>query len=183
MRLVQTVLLHFIILLFLLLLTVRVIEAQERKEPMVVGEIVLANSVAGFGQTRSYVSAHKGIRALVVAVGPESRVDVRSSSGVLLRRKDLTSGDQGHGEHVDHVEWTADGRFLVFTTSSSGGHQPWHVATYFYSVGRNQFYSVDAIVGAVISDFALRGDVLSTTRLGANLDDRKPVTLSLQRWR
>jgi hypothetical protein len=144
---------------------------------------ILVNSVAIFGQTKSYVSAHKGIRAWVVPVGPESRLDIRSASGMLLRRKDLTSRDQSHGEHVDHVEWTADGRFLVFTTSSSGGHQPWHVATYFYSVGRNQFYSVDAIVGAIISDFALRGDVLSTTRLGVNLDDPKPVTLSLRRWR
>ena len=135
------------------------------------------------GQTKSYVSAHEGIRASIVSVGPESRVDVRSSSGVLLRRKDLTVRDQGHGEHVDHLEWTAGGRFFVFTTSSSGGHQPWHVATYFYSVGRNQFYSVDAIVGAIISDFTLRGDLLSTTRMGANLEDPKPVTLSLHRWR
>jgi len=144
---------------------------------------ILVTSVASFGQTKAYVSAHEGIRAWVVPVGPESRVDVRSASGMLLRRKDLTSRDQRHGEHVDHVEWTAGGRFFVFTTSSSGGHQPWHVATYFYSVGRNQFYSVDVIVGAIISDFTLRGDVLLTTRLGVNLDDRKPVTLSLHRWR
>ena len=144
---------------------------------------ILVSSIATLGQTKSFVSAHKGVRAVVVSVGAESRVDIRSSSGVLMRRKDLTSPDQSHGEGVDHAEWTADGHFLVFTTSSSGGHQPWHVATYFYSVGHNRFYSVDAIVGPIIADFALRGDVLSTTRLGVDLSDRKPVTISLHRWR
>jgi hypothetical protein len=145
--------------------------------------LILVNSVVTLCQTKDYVSAHKETRALVVPVGPESRVEIRSSSGVLLRRKALTSPDQSHGERVDHAEWTADGCFFVFTTNSSGGHQPWHVATYFYSVGRNRFYSVDAIVGAIISDFVLRGDVLSTTRLGINLQDPKPVNLSLHRWR
>ena len=140
---------------------------------------LLVSSVSAFGQTKSYVSAHNGIHALVVPVGTESRVEVRSSAGLLLRRKDLTSRDQQHGERVDHVEWTADGRFLVFNTSSSGGHQPWHVATYFYSVDRNRFYSVDVIVGAIVSDFALHGDVLTTTRLGATPEERKPITVFL----
>ena len=144
---------------------------------------VLSSGVAAFGQTKSFVSPHKGIRALIVPVGSESRVDIRSPSGVLLRRKDFTSRDQNHGEGVDHAEWTSDGRFFVFTTSSSGGHQPWHKATYFYSLGRNRFYSVDAIVGPVLSDFALHGDVLSTTHMGINADDPKPITLSLKRWR
>jgi len=144
---------------------------------------MLVNGAVTFGQTKSFVSPHKGIRAQIVPVGSESRVDIRSSSGVLLRRKDFTSRDQNHGEGVDHAEWTSDGRFFVFTTSSSGGHQPWHMATYFYSLRRNRFYSVDAIVGAVLSDFALHGDLLSTTHMGINADDPKPVTLSLKRWR
>ena len=144
---------------------------------------IVINGVVTSAQTKSYGSPHNGLRAMIVAVGPESRVDIRSSAGALLRRKDFTSRDQNHGEVVDHVEWSVDGRFFVFTTGSSGGHQPWRIATYFYSSGRNRFYSVEAIVGSVISDFSLRGDVLSTTRMGANLDDRKPVTLSLKRWR
>ena len=136
-----------------------------------------------FGKTKSFVSPHKGIRALIVPVGSESRVDIRSSSGVLLRRKDFTSRDQNHGAGVHHARWTSDGRFFVFTTGNSGGHQPWNVATYFYSAGRNRFYSVDAIVGPILSDFSLHGNVLSTTRMGINGDDPKPVTLSLNPWR
>jgi hypothetical protein len=145
--------------------------------------LVLVSGTVTFSQTKSFVSRHKGIRALIVPEGSESRVDIRSSGGVLLRRKDFTSRDQNHGERVNYAKWTSDGRFFVFTTSSSGGHQPWHVATYFYSTGRNRFYSVDAIVGAILSDFTLHGDVLSTTRLGVNAEDPKPVSLSLNRWR
>ena len=144
--------------------------------------ILVAGSIAS-GQTKTFASPHNGIRAFIVSVGPESRVDVRSSSGALLRRRDFTSPDQSHGETVAHAQWSANGRFFVFTTGSSGGHQPWHVATYFYSVGRNRFYSVDSIVGAILSDFTLRGNVLSTTRMGVNADDPKPVALSLNRWR
>lgn len=145
--------------------------------------LLTVSSVVTKGQTKSFASPHKGIRALIVAIGPESRVDIRSSSGALLRRKNFTSRDQSHGEGVDHAEWTSDGRFFVFTTGSSGGHQPWHVATYFYSASRNRFYSVDAIVGAIISDFTLRDATLLTIRMGMSAGDPKPVTLSLNRWR
>ena len=144
---------------------------------------VLLTGTTALAQTKSFLSPQTRTQALIVSIGPESRVDIRSSSGALLRRKDFTSRDQSHGEAVAHAQWTADGRFFVFTTGSSGGHQPWHVATYFYSVGRNRFYSIDSIVGPIVSDFALHANVISTTRLGVNLDDRKPVTLYLNRWR
>ncbi len=144
---------------------------------------ILISGVVAFAQTKSYESPSKAIRALIVPIGGESRVEIRSASGALVRRRNFTSSDHSHGEGVDHAQWTSDGRFFVLTTSSSGGHQPWHVATYFYSVSRNRFYSLDAIVGAIISDFTLRDDTLLTTRMGLNADDPKPVTVSLNRWR
>ena len=144
---------------------------------------MLVTGTIALAQTNTFLSPHSRTRALIVSIGPEGRVDIRSSSGALLRRKDFTSRDRTHGETVAHAQWTADGRFFVFTTGSSGGHQPWHVATYFYSIGRNRFYSIDSIVGAIVSDFALHANVVSTMRLGVNMDDRKPVTLSLNRWR
>jgi hypothetical protein len=145
--------------------------------------LMLAAGTVSSGQTKSFVSPHKGIRALIVSVGRESRVEIRSRLGSLLRRKDFTSPDRSHGEGIIHAQWTTDGRFFVFTTESSGGHQPWHVATYFYAAGRNRFYSVDSIAGAILSDFVLDGDVLSTTRMGRNADDPQPLRLSLARWR
>ncbi len=145
--------------------------------------VILISGVVAFAQTRSYESPSKTVRALIVPVGAESRVEIRSRSGALLQRRNFMSSDHNHGECVDHAQWTADGRFFAFTTNNSGGHQPWHVATYFYSVGRNRFYSLDAIVGAIISDFTLRHNRLLTTRMGLNADDPKPVTISLDRWR
>jgi hypothetical protein len=148
----------------------------------------LFSSVAALSQTRSYESPQKAIHAWIIPVGAkgsansESRVEIRSRSGVLRRRLNLASVDHNHGEGVRHAEWSTSGRFFVFTTSSSGGHQPWHVATYLYSVARNRFYSLDAVTGAIISDFTLRGDVLMATRMGTTLDDPKPLALSLNRW-
>src|SRR5258706_6837899 len=133
---------------------------------------MLLTAVAAFGQTTSYDSPTKTIHALIVPVGTkgyetyESRVDIRSSSGALLRSKSFASRDHNHGEGVGHAEWTADGRFFVFNTGSSGGHQPWHVATYVYSVGSHRFYDVDSIAGPITSDFTFLGATLIATRMG-----------------
>src|SRR6266571_1087705 len=128
--------------------------------------------VAGaFAQTKSFDSPNETNRAVIIPVGAkgyeasESRVDIRSTSGRLLRRKSFQSRDHNHGEGVAHAEWTADGRLFVFNTNSSGGHQPWHWFTYVYSTRTNEFYSLDSTVGSITSDFELRGDTLVTTRL------------------
>jgi hypothetical protein len=150
---------------------------------------MLLTAVAVFGQTKAYDSPTKTIHALIVPVGTkgyetyESRVDIRSSSGALLRSKSFASRGHNHGEGVGHAEWTADGRFFIFNTNSSGGHQPWHVATYVYSVGSNRFYGVDSVAGPITSDFTLRGQTLVTTRMGATADEKVPITIRLSRWR
>src|SRR6184192_3665946 len=139
---------------------------------------ILLTSAVALAQTRTYESPRKIIRALIVPVGArgfatyESRVELRSSSGALLRSKSFASRDHNHGEGVGHAEWTAEGRFFVFNTNSSGGHQPWHVTTYVYSVRSNRFYSVDSLAGPITSDFILRGETLVTTRMGATADER-----------
>ncbi|HXI25971.1 MAG TPA: hypothetical protein VNG71_19100 [Pyrinomonadaceae bacterium] len=150
----------------------------------------LVGPVATLGQTRSFGSPNKATRAVIIPVGAkghensESRIEIRSARGRLLRRLNLASADHNHGEGIGHAQWTGNGGFFVFITGSSGGHQPWHVATYFYSVARNRFYSLDAMVGRpIISDFTLRGDVVIATRMGATLDDPKSVAFSLNRWR
>jgi len=135
-------------------------------------------------------SPDKNFRALIVPVGDkgyescESRMEIRTSSGTLLRRRSFASPDHNHGKGVGHAEWSPDGRFFVFNTTSSGGHQPWHVATYFYSVRSNKLYSLDALIGPVTSDFTLLGrDTVLTTRLGINVDEKKPVNIRLNNWR
>jgi hypothetical protein len=142
-----------------------------------------------FAQTKSYDSPNKKVHALIVAVGArgyethESRLDIRASSGALLRSKSFWSRDHNHGEGVDHAEWTTDGRFFVFNTSSSGGHQPWHVSTYVYDARTNKLRSLDSIVGPITSDFDLRGSTLVTTRMVTNADEKVPVNIRLARLR
>jgi len=140
-------------------------------------------------QIRSYQSANKKLRALIVPVGAkgyetsESRVEIRSPTGTLLRRKSFASPDHNHGQGINHAEWTADNRLFVFNAEWSGGHQPWHSFTYVYSVRRNRFFNLDATVGAITSDFTLRGDTLVTTRLAPEGGRDVPLTVRLSRWR
>jgi hypothetical protein len=151
--------------------------------------VILISSVVAFGQTRSYESPSQRLRALIVPIGAkgyetyESRVEIRSSSGALLRRKSFASRDHNHGEGVGHAEWTPDGRFFVFNTNSSGGHQPWHYFTYVFSTRTNKFYGLDSTVGAITSDFKLRGDTFIANRLGRAGGKDVPVTVRLSRWR
>ena len=150
---------------------------------------VLMVAVGAFAQTKSYDSPNKKVRVLIVAVGAkgyetyESRVEIRSSAGALLLSKSFWSRDHNHGEGVQHAAWTADGRFFVFNTSSSGGHQPWHVPTYFYDARSARLRSVDSVAGPITSDFDLRRSTLVTTRMGATADEKLPVTIRLARLR
>src|SRR6266446_5664173 len=90
-------------------------------------------------QSRTYDSPDKRLRVIVIAVGQrgykwyESRVEIRTSNGTVLRYRSFSSIDGEHGKGVGRAEWSTDGQFFVFNTSSSGGHQPWHIPTYFYS--------------------------------------------------
>ena len=64
------------------------------------------------------------------------------------------------------VKWTADSKFLVFTTKSSGGHSPWHSTTYAFSVSAKKIVCVDDVIGLVIdSDFKLEGPHTGTFKI------------------
>jgi hypothetical protein len=144
---------------------------------------------SAFAQTRSFDSPNKTTRAVIIPVGAkgyeayESRVDIRSASGRLLRRKSFQSRDHNHGEGVAHAKWTADGRIFVFNTFSSGGHQPWHCFTYIYRIRTNRFYNLDSSRRAITSDFKMAGDTLITTRLADAGGKDVPLTIRLARWR
>jgi hypothetical protein len=149
---------------------------------------ILLLVACAFAQPKSIDSPNKRTRAVIIPVGAKGceasdRVEIRSESGRLLRRKSFQSRDPNHGEGVAHAEWTADGRIFVFNTNSSCGHQPWHWFTYIYSIRTNRFYNLDSTVGAVTSDFKLSGDTLLTTRLAAAGGKDVPLTIRLARWR
>jgi len=138
------------------------------------------------GQVRTHTFSQGALRVVVVPVGKkgfedqESRVEIRRNSR-LLRWRSFSSSDGEHGRGVAHAAWTSDGQFFVFNTYSSGGHQPWNLATYFYSLRENRFYSLDNFVGPITSDFILEGrNTISTTRFNfvAN-EDKERVRIRL----
>ena len=140
-------------------------------------------------QTTAHSSPDKSLRAIIIPVGKkgyeatESRIEIRSSSGKTLRWKSFASYDAEHGMGVNHAEWTPNSLFFVFNVGSSGGHQPWHSATYFYSRSENRFYSLDNYIGPVTSDFTIEGrDVLKMTRFNFQAkNEKEPVRVNLAR--
>jgi hypothetical protein len=138
-------------------------------------------------QTAIHSSPDKSLRAIILPVGKkgyegtESRIEIRSSSGKTLRWKSFASYDGEHGMGVNHAEWTPNSLFFVFNVGSSGGHQPWHSATYFYSRSENRFYSLDDYIGPVTSDFTIEGrNVLKTTRFNFQAkNEKEPVRVNL----
>ena len=151
--------------------------------------VVMFGSVCVRTQSSFFPSPRGGLIATVSPAGRkgfenrESRIEIRRANGNLIRQRSFASIDGNHGRSIDHAEWTPDGEFFIFNTSSSGGHQPWNDATYFYSRVRNRFYSLDNFIGPVTSDFRLRKQsTIVTTRLNPATNDSKDrVTVRLTR--
>jgi len=160
------------------------------KQPALSGfllALVAASCINAEAQTLNYRSAN-GLRARVVPVGSgrESRIEIRLPSGKLIRWKSFASADGQHGKIVGHAVWSAKGEFFVFSTTNTGGHQPWSWATYFYSQRRQRFYLLDHFIGPITSDFSLsEANVLKTTRLCFENDkpNEAPITVRLNRLR
>lgn len=150
--------------------------------------ILMLGSVCIRAQSRLFPSPG-GLTATVIPAGKkgfenrESRIEIKRANGKLIRQRGFASIDGNHGRSIDHAAWTLDGKFFVFNTSSSGGHQPWNEATYFYSRLRNRFYRLDNFIGPVTSDFTLRKPSTTvTTRLNsATNNEKERVTVRLAR--
>ena len=80
-------------------------------------------------------SPNRTLRVMITPVGREhreSRVEIQKSDGTPLCVQNYSSPDGEHGLGVTENRWTTDSRFFVYSTSSSGGHQPYHARTFFY---------------------------------------------------
>ncbi len=126
---------------------------------------------------RTRISPDGTLRARIVPVGKEgreSRIEIRDiKNQSILTTRSFASSDGEHGESVAHAVWSPNSRFFVFNTYSSGGHQPWHSPTYFYSVRDNVIRKLDDYIGPITADFQLRPpDVIKTRTLvpGEGLD-------------
>ncbi len=83
------------------------------------------------------------------------------------------------------VKWTADSKFLVFTTVSSGGHSPWHSTTYAFSVSDKKIVCLDDVIGPVVdSDFKLEGPHTGTFKIDKQFprgEHPEPLKLDISR--
>lgn len=80
----------------------------------------------------------------------ENIISIVKNDGTVLAQIDFRSPDKEHGYVIDKIQWTADSQFLVFSTYSSGGHQPWHTPTFFFARSDNKIRSVDDVLGPVL---------------------------------
>jgi hypothetical protein len=87
----------------------------------------------------------------------ESRIDIRTSVGRLVRSHSFKSVDGRHGYGIVHAEWSGDGRWFVVSCVNSGAHMPWHRPIYVYDRRTRRIFAVDQWVGSVMSDFTMVG--------------------------
>jgi hypothetical protein len=68
---------------------------------------------------------------------------------------------------IEQAKWTPDSEYIVFTTSSSGGHSPWHSNSFVFSVADKKLASVDDAVGLVVSpDVSIEASHIATFGIG-----------------
>jgi hypothetical protein len=89
--------------------------------------------------------------AFILPVGNEDRLAIRLYEPRRLAEFSLLSADGQQGAHIEQIEWSSDGQYLVFSTTSSGGHPPWNSRTYAFSTATGSFLSLDDVVSPVTS--------------------------------
>ena len=99
---------------------------------------------------KSYPSPDRRLRAVVISYPPaaygsgESAVEVLDQRGRRIGYRDFRS-EGSHGYQIAKIGWTRDSRFLIFSTTNSGGHQPWHFPTFFFDSRTRKFGDLDAL--------------------------------------
>jgi hypothetical protein len=81
----------------------------------------------------------------------ESLLNVADQGGKIVLSQDYRSESGLHGFTLAKARWTPDSKFLVYTLSSSGGHQPWRFPLYVYSRKLNKVVGLEARLGPVTS--------------------------------
>ncbi len=84
--------------------------------------------------------------------------DYQDADGTLLFIRGPQRGDRiiAHrffaGRFISRMLWSPDSQFLVLSSTSAGGHQPWHFTSYFWSPSDGKFRSIDYRAGLVLDD-------------------------------
>jgi hypothetical protein len=96
-------------------------------------------AVARVMPDRVYIQRHDldGVAVAIFRVG--------SQGPSVIARQDF------RGLLIRTIEWSPDSKFLLFTTSSAGGHSAWHAAAFLFNIADDSFRDVDAAIGSVAS--------------------------------
>jgi hypothetical protein len=103
------------------------------------GFFFLSSALAlGAGEMRDYLSNDRNVCARITAVRklpkqtPESKVQFLDQRGGVLLKRDYSSLSGEHGFVIEQSSWTPDSNYFVYSTSNSGGHQPWQSLLFVY---------------------------------------------------
>ena len=67
---------------------------------------------------------------------------------------------------VEKLIWSPDSKYIVFTTTSSGGHHPYHSNTYVFSIDDKSLRSMDSVTGMVLdSNFTIEPPDIAVVKI------------------
>ncbi len=122
------------------------------------GSFSMFASASSAQAQKSFISPDGQLRAFILPAcrekgleNTENALEIRSSTGKLLRREAYSSPDCEHGMRVLRAEWTPDSQFFVFSTQFGGGRQPWHYLTQFYVRCLNAIRELDSYTGPTLN--------------------------------
>jgi len=124
------------------------------------------------------------VAAYVFPLAGEHRIAIRRFDPRNLAELSLFSPDSQHGGHIEQIKWSDDHKYLVFSTTSSGGHSPWHFPTYVFSTDKWAFLLIDDSLPAITDkSFSFTDSSHITVQTlrnpGADSDDRISTTIDL----
>ena len=113
--------------------------------------LLFVNATAGTtSRLKKYLSHDSAMVASIYTVvqegngDSESKIEFRTSKGVLIGAKSFLSKDHAHGLGVVKATWTLDSRYFIFSTMASGGRLSGNFPTFFFNRADNQLHLIDA---------------------------------------
>jgi hypothetical protein len=146
---------------------------------------VLASAADDAKQSKNRYRAPDGHAEAIFFVVPygghspestESTVYVRDFAAEQIASRSFSSGDGEHGLFLESCKWTLDSKYFIFTTTSSGGHSPWHFRTFVYDRKSNEIVALTDYMPPIVSpDMTVRAPDFVQLRV---MDDKLPEPMA-----
>lgn len=111
---------------------------------------------------------------------PEFIVEIRNTEHRPAVRGDYTSKSGEQGLSLHHGAWTADSRFFIYTTVSSGGHMAWQYLTFFFDRKDGKIHDFNDFLPPIAEGaFSLKAPDIITITIWTPLTPEKPLDESI----